>query len=261
MPEGPFFFEHDGRLYHPTPLTRGPWDPRTVHGRVFVGLIAHVIEAAYGDPDFQAARLTVDLFRMPMRVPVRAETRLVREGNRIRVADANLADEEGTELARGSVVMLRRAAPPEGQVWSPEIAPMPHPDTVAAEPPRPDSPFVPAWETRPVQGHFHGLGPKRIWLRDMNELVAGTPNTPFVRLALAADLTNPFSNGGTHGLNYVNAEVSLHAVRNPVGEWIGLESIAHHSADGIAVGECVMHDELGPLGRTSVCGVANTHRR
>jgi len=88
MSEGNFFFEADGNRYHPTPRTRGPWDPQSLHGRVIAGLLAHQIEREHGEPAFQPARLTVDMFRVAPMKPMTVTTALVRDGNRIKVVDA-----------------------------------------------------------------------------------------------------------------------------------------------------------------------------
>jgi hypothetical protein len=81
--------------------------------------------------------------------------------------------------------------------------------------------------------------------------------SPFVRVALAADLTNPFVNSGTNGLNFINADITLYLHRLPVSEWIGFEVASHRSADGIAVGACTLYDIDGAIGQTVVCSVAN----
>ena len=35
-----------GDAFIPNPVSNGPWDPNSMHGRVVIGLLAHVIEAA-----------------------------------------------------------------------------------------------------------------------------------------------------------------------------------------------------------------------
>ena len=61
-----------------------------MHGRVVVGLLAHVIEQRHGGDDFVPARLTVDMFRLPdVMTPVEVKTKLVRDGLRIRVIEAD----------------------------------------------------------------------------------------------------------------------------------------------------------------------------
>jgi acyl-CoA thioesterase len=264
MAEGNFFFERDGssHRYVPTPRARGPWDPRSLHGRVLSGLISHQVETEYRDAAFQPARLTVDMFRLAPMAPLTVTTRLVRDGNRIRVVDASLLDDEGTEIARGSVVMLRHTDQPAGEVWTPPEWDAPHPDTLEPDQPPADLPehVQPMWETRRVNGHFGAVVQKQAWLRETHELIAGVAPSPFVRAAQASDFANPFGNSGSEGLQFVNADTTLYVHRDPVGEWIGMEVAAHHSSQGIAIAECVMYDLDGVFGRASVCGVANRRR-
>ena len=59
------FFKRDGDHYVPNPVSRGPWNPQSLHGRVIAGLLGHEIERKHGEPDFIPARLTVDMFRLP----------------------------------------------------------------------------------------------------------------------------------------------------------------------------------------------------
>ncbi|MEX1022031.1 MAG: thioesterase family protein [Dehalococcoidia bacterium] len=259
MAEGDFFFEQDGDRFHPTPRTRGPWDPQTMHGRVIAGLLAHQIEAVHGDPDFQAVRLTVDMFRVAPMKAMLAPVRMVRDGNRIRVVDASMVDEDGTEIARANVVFLRRTEQPEGDIWSPPPWTAPSPDTLPAPPP-PDVPWTPMWDMRRIEGDFETVGPKKAWMRETHQLVAGVDPSPLVRLAQTSDFANPFANSGSTGLNFVNADLTLYQHRDAVGEWIGIEVVAHHSTAGIAIGECVLHDTQGAVARASLCGVANRRR-
>src|SRR5690606_37978438 len=112
------FFRRDGDLFIPSSFAVGPWDPNSMHGRVLGGLLGREMEQRYCDDDFQFTRLTVDLFRLPPLEPVEVRSELVREGNRIRVADATVLC-GGVEMARGRGVMLRRAEQPPGDVWRP----------------------------------------------------------------------------------------------------------------------------------------------
>jgi hypothetical protein len=36
--------------------------------------------------------------------------------------------------------------------------------------------------------------------------------------------------------------------------------IEHHASEGISVGECVIYDDAGAIGRSLVCGVANRRK-
>src|SRR4051794_40968039 len=46
------FFTRDADAFIPTPAANGPWDPKSLHGRVIVGLLAFVIEQRHGSDDF-----------------------------------------------------------------------------------------------------------------------------------------------------------------------------------------------------------------
>ena len=80
--------------------------------------------------------------------------------------------------------------------------------------------------------------------------------TPFVRCAVAADYTNPFANSGDQGLQFVNADLTLYLHRLPATEWIGFEVTNHGATDGVAIGECRLHDEEGAIGTSSVMALA-----
>jgi len=257
------FFTPAGDLLVPSQQARGPWNPNSMHGRLLAGLLAHTIERRHGDPDFHFARMTIDLFRLPPLAPLGVEVRLVREGNRIKVAEG-LITSDGVEVARGNVVMLRRAEQPEGEVWSPPNWDVPAPDDLRL-PQGWGSGGAPMWETRPItaggflrgSGQVGGVEQKRAWIRESRVLIEGAPLTPFVRAAVAADYTNPFANSGSRGLNFVNADVTLYLHRLPQTAWIGFEVTSHQSEDGVAVGDCTLYDERGAIGKSLVCGVAN----
>jgi hypothetical protein len=251
------FFTLEGTSFAPTDQSRGPWGNDSLHGRVVVGLLAREFEQQHGDPAFQVARLTTDLFRMPRFAPLEVTSSVVREGNRIRVIDG-VVTSQGREIAQARAVMLRRADQPEDDIWGPAAWDVPAPDSIEAPAPRGDR--EPMWDTRPIDGGFGSAGQRRAWIRETRTLIEGEDLTPFLRVALAADYTNPFANSGTDGLNFVNADVTLYLHRLPTTEWVGFEVNGHHSAEGIAVAECTLYDEQGNIGRSAVTAVANEHR-
>ena len=71
-----------------------------------------------------------------------------------------------------------------------------------------------------------------------------------------ADFASPFANAGDQGLGYINSDVTLYLHRLPVTEWIGFEVVNHHATDGIAIGECWLYDEQGPIGTSTVAALA-----
>ena len=248
------FFRIENDHYQPTAAGRGPWDPNSLHGRVIIGLLGAEIERLHGDPDFVPARLTVDMYRLPDMSPVEVVTRVVREGRRIKVIDAEFIS-GGKSAGRATCQLLRRTEAPGGTVWKPEPWDAPKPADI---PPPADARagLGGMWAMRPISGAFGTVGQKRTWMSEVRELVEGRALTPFVRVAVAADFASPFAHAGDQGLQYINSDVTVYLHREPVGEWIGFEVIGHGATDGVAVGDCRLYDEDGPIGSASCCALA-----
>lgn len=252
------FFDRLGDAYTPGGHARGPWGD-TINGRLVGGLAALALENGHGADGFRPARLTVDMFRPAAMEPLTVRTVSIREGRRIRLADATLS-QNGVDVARATVVFLRRSEQPPGQVWSaphpPDRPPTRPADTAA------DHPMI-MW--RDSEGgtaessHLPGRSAERrkVWIRENRPLVAGTELTPFVRAALAGDITSPLTGWGTEGLQYINVDYTLLLARLPTGQDIGLVATDHLSSDGIAVGTAVIKDHLGPFGSCSITALAN----
>lgn len=253
--ESESYFVRDGERFVPQPACRGPWDPKSLNGRVIVALCGFQIEDSYDLSDFMPARLTVDMYRLPGFAPIEVQTRVVREGRRIRVIDAEFFS-GGQSYARATSQWLRRGQNFSGTVWSPPDWEVPAPESLPAPPNRGQS----SMGMRRITGAIGSVDQKQVWLRESRELVAGTPLSPFMRAAIPADLANPYSNSGDAGLGYINSDVTLYLHRLPRGEWIGMEVVNHRATDGVAIGQVVLYDEDGSIGTSSVCGLAQRHR-
>jgi hypothetical protein len=249
------FFTSDRDGFMPTEVANGPWDPKSMHGRVVIGLLAHAIEERHGSTEFVPARLTVDMFRLPnISTPVEVKTKSIRDGLRIRVIEADFLS-GGVPMARASCQLLRQTENPAGNIWSPPNWDAPKPaDIPVSTDPRHG--MHGKWTTRPIVGGMGTVGPRQLWMSEVRDLVEGTPLTPFVRVALAADFASPFANAGDQGLAFINSDVSLYLHRLPVTEWVGLEVVNHHATSGIAIGECWVYDEQGPIGTSTVAALA-----
>ncbi len=248
------FFSRDGDRFIPNPVSHGPWDPTSLHGRVVVGLLGREIERRHGDPAFMPARLTVDMYRLPDLSPAEVVTRVVREGRRIKVIDAEFIS-GGKPMARATCQLLRRTQNPDGQVWSPPTWDAPLPADIPA-PEDPHGSLGGMWTVRQISGAMGTLGTRRLWMSEVRELIGGEPWTPFARVAVGCDFVSPFANAGDKGLAYINSDVTLYLHRLPVTEWVGYEVVNHGATDGVAIGECFLHDECGPIGSATVAALA-----
>jgi acyl-Coa thioesterase superfamily protein/acyl-CoA thioesterase superfamily protein len=248
------FFTRDRDAFIPNRIANGPWDPNSLHGRVVIGLLGFVIEQRHGAKDLVPARLTVDMFRLPTMAPIEVKSRIVRDGLRIRVVEAEFFS-GGISMARASCQLLRQTESPPGQVWSPPNWDAPAPSEIAA-PIDPRLGMNGKWIIRPIVGAMGTVGPRRLWMSEARDLVEGVPLTPFVRVAVAADFASPFANAGDQGLGYINSDVTIYLHRLPVTQWIGFEVVNHHATNGVAIGECWLYDEQGPIGTSTVAALA-----
>jgi hypothetical protein len=94
-------------------------------------------------------------------------------------------------------------------------------------------------------------------MREVRELVGGVALTPFQRVAVAADVASPFAHASSdQGRGDINTDVPVDLHRLPASEWIGFQSVNHQATDGVAVGECWLHDSVGSIGFASCAALA-----
>jgi hypothetical protein len=248
------FFDVDGDLLIPDPvLASGPWRNDQLHGRLVVGLFARALERAPTLRGYRCVRLTADLFRVAPLRPVSLSFSPLREGRRLHVVDIVMSA-GGIALARATAALQRSTFAPPGSIWGPPSWSVPSPDDLQPQVPQSDAGRT--YELRlitPIPAVGEGT---KVWTRETYPLVTSERVSPFVRVALAADLSSPLSAWSDAGLRYVNSDVTIHLHRPPHREWVGLEVTNHLSGDGSAIGSCRIYDELGPLGWTSVCALA-----
>lgn len=256
MTQLPAHFTAVGGVFEPTAYAQSHWGDDHLNGPAVVGLAARALELAHGSPDFMPTRLTVDLFRAARGVATTVTTRLVRDGRRVRNAECEVI-QGGQSVARGVLVFYRRSAPPPGDQWqsSPEFA---HPEGPLPGPAEPTGPFVGSdaqgW-TRSIAEHQNDARTR--FLDRPLDVVAGEPNSAFVRAAMIAESTSLVTNLGTAGIGYINGDLTMGLARLPVDEWVGAQADSHWAADGIAVGTATLFDRHGPFGSGLVTAVAN----
>ncbi len=254
------FFVPVGDTFVPNEIAQGGWGP-TLGGQVIGGLLARAVEEQRADTELIPVRLTVDILRRVATAPVQVSAEVVRVGRRMQSIDASMT--QGGELvARASALLLRRGEQPAERAWTTPIdmPPLPtEPDQFDASVPM----FIKAYGSDATNGSgafaWQYDGPRYAWLREIRDLVAGEQMTPFVRAAMAVDVTASMSNFSTSGLGFINADYTLTLSRLPEGPYIGLASLTHYSEAGIATGAASMFDARGPIGCGVTTSAANQH--
>lgn len=250
-------YELDGASLVPSELTVGPWDPGSQHGGAPSALLAWAIESTESPDPLQVARLTVELLRpVPLR-PLTLSTEVVRPGRKLQLVRAVLRDGDVEVAAAHGLRFRTTDLPLPAGVEGEEPAP-PGPEAGAPSgegglaPDRSVTAFhTTANDIRFTAGGFDRPGPATAWLRLLVPVVAGEPVSPAMRVAAAAD----FGNGLSWVLPperwlFVNPDLSIHLVRPPEGEWIGMRSTTLPGSSGIGLTESALYDRSGRIGRS-----------
>lgn len=256
MPDTTAYFASDGPGFTPRRSAKGGWG-EMVSGHAVGGLLGWAVEREVDDAELQPARLTVDLPRPTALERIDVDTRVLRDGKRLRLIEATLT-QRGAEVARATALFLRRCEQPPGDVWTEPVTmpPLPPQQEIADA-----SLFVRTYGWgAPVQQpdpDWSGDGAKYTWLNLTQPAVDGTPLTPFVRAAMAGDITASLANWGSAGLQFINADYTVTLSRLPEGSVLGMASHTHLSHDGVATGSATLVDVRGAVG--SCVAVALAH--
>jgi hypothetical protein len=242
-------YVRDGDVFEPTGNVRGPWSYDHCHGGPPAALLTS--EIVRTRPDMAMTRMTIDIPGPVPIVPVRVETRVLRPGKKISHVAATLVDLEGTIFASAAGWLMRI----DEHVF-------PATTRQGAVPRRPDesSPvLLEFWDGDPQYGHavdiraaagtpFSG-GPATAWIRLRMPLVAGEDTHPSARVLAVSDFPNGISALAPFDqLLCVNTDLTVYLGRNPIGDWIALQSTTNSSGLGLGMTDSLLYDASGFIG-------------
>ena len=244
MPDA--FFQLDGELLVPSELTRGPWDPGAQHAGPPSALVARAIERHEPREGLRVGRITLEILQPVPLAPLSVSVELVRPGRSVELLEASLSGPDG-ELIRA-------------RAWRVQVSDL-RLDEQEPPPAGPDAGaegeffatgqevgYHTAMEYRFVKGDFVVPGPATVWMRPRVPLVAGEETTPLQRAFISADS----GNGVSAALDwrktiFINTDLTVHLLREPVGEWVCLDAVTH--VDGLGMADSALYDERGRIGR------------
>ncbi|HEX7792493.1 MAG TPA: thioesterase family protein [Afipia sp.] len=231
----------------------GPWDPSMQHGGAPSALIVWAAERIPSPQPMHVARLTVDLMRPVPVAPLTIETEVVREGRKIQLCAVRLFA-NGVEVVRGTVLKVRtQAVTLPGDVVPEMPIDVPGPEA-GREEPQTSSNFLGGVTLRAVKGGFLQLGSAAIWFRPERPMVEGATTSQAMRTALAADCSNGVSAVLDFSRwSFINADLTVTFARQPVGEWILLNSQMTLGADGAGLAVSRLGDVRGYFGQAIQC--------
>jgi acyl-CoA thioesterase len=248
------YFERTGeRHFRATEHTGGAWREDEQHVAPALGLLAHVVDrdrrGRREDP-FVAARLSYDIFGTVPVDEVEVAVRVLRPGRTIELVQAELAHGGRTiVLLRVWLLEPRDTADHAGTPF----APLPSRDEL--------TPWSPAnaWPggfIRSVELHRHLEEPGRgwFWARPLHPLVADEEVSSWARAAGLLDLANGMTvRADPAEVHFPNIDLTAHLLREPLGEWLGVDASVTFGRDGVGMTSARLHDDEGPLGTLVQC--------
>ena len=141
------------------------------------------------------------------------------------------------------------SAPPAGTPFEPPVA---LPDEAEDPPPTLGETFgyAHAIEWRWARGGWAQRGPAAVWTRMRIGVVEGEEPTPRQRVMVVADS----GNGASNVLDwarylFINTELTVHFLREPVGEWVLLDARTEIAEGGAGLATSVLSDASGAVAR------------
>lgn len=232
------------------PHAAGPWNPTMQHGGAPSSLSVWAAEQIPSASPMRVARLTIDLLRPVPVAPLTIRTDVVREGRKIQLVAVHL-EREGVEVARATVLKVRRAEDDHAPVARADALEWPGPEQ--GRPRRTPDPnrisFGATADLRVVKGEFGEPGPAAVWFRFERRFIEGQANSP----AMCTVATSDFTNGVSAELDfrawtYINADLTVSLARDPEGDWILLDGKTWIGHDGGGIGHARLADRNGYFG-------------
>lgn len=243
----PCFFTRTATGIASTDLPISPWNAQALNGVAVGGLLAALLEemAPATEQPLHWTRLTIDLLGVVPVGELEPRFTMLRGGRQMQLMQVELMA-GGRAAARAQALRVRETDTPASEL------PVGYdgPEAFAEGPPRTLG-VLRHTNHRQIAGRDRSEGPGVLWLRFGAEVIGGTPLSPLVRAAMAADY--PAGRGnmvGADPYSWPNLDISLFLMRAPVGEWLLVEAMTESAGKGTAIASSRLADRQGTFART-----------
>ncbi|MGW9112155.1 thioesterase family protein [Microbacterium sp. NPDC055683] len=243
-----YFERLDAHRYRATPAVGGGWNPAEQHVAPSLGLLVHAVErelARRGSAGVRLARLSFDILGPYAIGDVEIAVTTIRPGRTIELVEATLAHGGRTAIVLRAWLMQTSDT---SAIAGADHLPLPPLEGLEAWEPSSiwAGEFV---RTVDVRREHIAPGRSRFWLRPRLALVADEEASDTARLIGVIDVANGVTpRAHPQELAFPNLDVTVHLIDDPVGEWIGCDTVVGFGRTGTGLTHTVLHDRRGPVG-------------
>lgn len=244
------FYEPAGEnRFVSTKNTVGPWSPDSQHLGPPSALLTRALQRCAPREDLALARIAVEVLGPVPIAELEVHAQVRRPGRAVEMLDAELTA-NGRAVARATAWRIARTDTENVAVTTAEpLPPLAGAERVYAPTDWIDG-YLSAMEWFAVRGDWLTPGAAAAWARQRVALVDGEEPDGLQRLMAVADSGNGLSNRlDIQRWMFINTELTVHLLREPEGEWIGLDAETAIGPTGLGIASSVLHDERGQVGR------------
>src|SRR5690625_3097389 len=234
-----------------TQHAQGAWQEDELHMAPVSGLVAAELEAYHPRKDFLTSRISFDILGKLHAGEVKVVTETVRPGRTIELI-------QSTVYAQGRAVLVGRTwkiissdTSRVASICDPVLPPVEDAEPWQGMSDRWPGGFIRSIQARKFPDHAPGHG--RVWITTDIDVIEGEPTSPFAKLIGLTDTANglaPLAEPSTENVFFANVDLTIHFLREPVGEWLGLAIAANIGKTGGGITSAVLYDTDGLLGRS-----------
>lgn len=195
----------------------------------------------------QLSRLSFDILGMIAAQDFDIDVQVIRPGRTIELVEATMTV-AGRAVVRARAWWLSRQDTSAVAGGAPPPLPAPHELAVWDGSSTWPGGFIASLQIRPVGQPEPGRG--TAWISTASDLLAGEPVSALARFVGLVDTANGVAvRASPRAWMYPNVDLTIHLYRQPVGEYVGLDTTVVFGDAGLGVTSSVLHDLAGPVGR------------
>lgn len=232
----------------PSDKTVSPWNVENQNGVCVAGLLVQKLCDIPTKSDMVMTRVTVDLFRPIPRIPLYCRQEILHDGRQLQMARTVL-ELEGKEFASATAQRIRKTD--GADEFPPPHLPFPKPDSLPPNPAKPEEFGIRRHvEQRFVIGRMRNKERAVSWIKMNVDIIENQDTHPLARLIGFCDFGSGMSAPYRWSKwNFPNTDLSMHLVREPIGEWMLVDAETECGQDGVAIVHMTLADEFGIVGR------------